>query len=334
MRKLGKGDIKLGRQKVADFDLEYPDLPAYIRALSEAGTPWASCMHDPGYGPKLAPFLPQLMEVAPPAVIVTHRPGSFESGDWAMDAGAAPARHVETPYLPYASTPQENRGRRVVGMTGRYINNKGQPTLVAAAAEGLLPLGWDVAIGGASPLGAGPNHTFLTFESLTGKHYKYEGYRQGNGNVTTGDPWRVSVWGNVIDYDGPYDDGVSYSTHHGIHVNATEVGFSGAGSLEYSDLEAIDAGCLLVLPTHRNQGQAYVASEYELTKCANAELSPIDDARRETIENLARAVTHSAEQWSDQPGASTIREANRQATRDLNHPGRYAEKILAAVAGE
>lgn len=335
MRRLGKGDIKLGRQKVADHDLEYSDVPDYIRALSESKTPWATCMHDPGYGPKLAPFLPQLMELAPPSLIMAHRPGSVESGQWAATEAATLIRVETTPHLPYASRPVKNTAGRVVGMTGRYINNKGQPTIIGLAAEGLLPprpkgSQWRVAVGGASPLGAGPNHTFLSFESLT-QRYGLPGERQGNGNVTTGDPWAVySQEGPLlVSYDGPYDDAVEYSAReHAVHVNATEVGFAGAGSLEYADLEAVDAGCLLVVPEHRNVDGAYVARSYELSQCLNAELHPITERRRATLESLSRAVSDAALSWEDERDLEQAVEMNLATMWERSDPAAYARKVL------
>ncbi len=372
MRKLGKGDIKIGRQRIADHEIEYLDVPEYIRALSESKTPWGTCMHDPGYGRKLAPFLPQLLELATPSVIMTHRPQSLESAQWAIDEAGLeeeatiqgweehPLHEVRTPFLPYVSRPLENTADHTFGMTGRYINNKGQPTLVGLAATGRVPAGWTVRIGGASPLGAGPNHTFLTYESLTVTHYDYPGKREGNGNVTTGDPWEVP---GIAAYDGPYDDAVDYSARaHAVHVNATEVGFSGVGSLEYADLEAVDAGCLLVLPHHRNVPEvsptratrglthsdtrgitdpgahppedspiegAYVASEYDLVKCLNAELYPIDLARTQTLSNLAEACRLAANDWTDTKRRASIVDYNQSVMRELSDPKKYAELVLS-----
>jgi hypothetical protein len=327
MRKLGKGDIKAGRQRVADHELEYTDVPEYIRALSESETPWGTCMHDPGYGRKLAPFLPQLLELAAPSVIMTHRPQSLESATWAFEeAGADDAHEVRTLHLPYSSQhSRNNTAERTFGMTGRYINNKGQPTLIGLAATGGIPEGWNVRVGGASPLGAGPNHTFLTYESLTDRHFDFTGKREGNGNVTTGDPWSVEG----IAYDGPYDDAVEYSARaHSVHVNATEVGFSGEGSLEYADLEAVDAGCLLVLPHHRNVDGAYGARDYTLSKCLNAELYPLDDARLATLGALSLACYEAAADWEDPDMRRTITEGNRAVMGAMSNPKKYAELVL------
>ena len=333
MRKLGRGDIKLGRQRVADHDLEYADVPDYIRALSESETPWATCMHDPGYGPKLAPYLPQLFELAPPNLIMTHRPGSYESGAWAMDEASTLIPFFETAHLPYASRPQANTSKRTLGMTGRYINNKGQPTLIGLAANNMLPEGWRVKIGGASPLGSGPNHTFLSFESLR-ERYGFGGVRLGNGNVTTGDPWEIQrPDGTVlVAYDGPYDDAVTYSAReHSVHVNATEVGFSGAGSLEYADLEAVDAGCLLVVPDHRNVDGAYRARRYDLEKCLNAELHPLTPPRLATLESLARGVFAATEDWEDPDLREEITQENLATMWERSDPEVYARRVLSGA---
>jgi hypothetical protein len=209
-------------------------------------------------------------------------------------------------------------------MLGRYINNKGQPTLVAVAAEGMMPESWEVCIDGASPLGAGPNHTYLTFEALRDR-YNFPGTREGNGNVTTGDPWRFI---GLAQYRGPYDDPIEASLRHGIHVNATEVGFSGPGSLEYADLEGLASGAVLVVPTHRNVGDVFQAHTYELTKCANAELRPLDEPRRATLASLSEALLRGAYVAESAPEARAQSEHNFALAQEHNDPRRYAERIL------
>jgi len=216
-------------------------------------------------------------------------------------------------------------------MTGRYINNKGQPTLIGLAANGMVPEGWEVSVGGASPLGAGPNHTFLTYESLTSR-YGYTGFREGNGNVTTGDPWQVFSDGEKtpISYDGPYDNAVEYSaSEHAVHVNATEVGFSGAGSLEYADLDAVDALCLLVVPDHRNVDGAYVARGYTLSQCLNAELHPLNAKRIATLESLSSAVREATLDWEDLKTRGQVTDMNMATLWERSDPEVYARLVLS-----
>jgi hypothetical protein len=297
-------------------------------------------MHDPGYGPKLAPFLSQLLEVAPPSLVVTHRDGALESADWAVEesgiwlgAEAAgveghPLHTILIRHLPFAFEPSPRKEwPRVAGMTGRYINNKGQPTLLGLAAYGGLPAGWRAEVGGASPLGAGPNHTFLTFEAMT--KMGFPGERQGNGNVTTGDPWAAyRPEGPLLaSYDGPYADGQEYSLRHGVHVNATEAGFSGRGSLEYADLEALASGALLVLPTHRNATGQYLAHEYELSKCLNAELAPLGPEREATLQALAVALAAAARE-AESRDPRGIAEENWDLALSLSDPATYAAAVL------
>ncbi len=329
MRKIGGGDIKRGRETVRSLDVEYPDLPEYIRALSESGTPWATCMHDPGYDFRHAPFLPQLMELAPPSLVVTHRDGSLESGAWAW-GGALP--HLRRDWLPYAFEPAvRTEWPRVAGMLGRYINNKGQPTLMSVALAGGLPPGWRACADGSSPIGAGPNHTFLTFESFL--RAGFPGERPGNGNVTTGEPWEVRSPGGspLARYGGPYDDGVAASAHHGVHVSATEASFSGPGSLEYADLEAAASGALLALPDHRDLRGDYAAVRYELTQCANAEMGAWTEARVRTREQLSRALHLAADVVSDERQRVLWAGWNYDAMRRLNDPRAYAEAILGGA---
>ncbi len=149
-------------------------------------------------------------------------------------------------------------------------------------------------------------------------------------------------------------------------MNATEVGFSGAGSLEYSDLEAVDAGCLLVLPTHRNTRDlthpgpeasptrasrglthpeprgpeaspidgthgAYAAREFELSKCLNAELFPLGPEREATLKSLAEACELAAGDWEDLHAREAIREYNLERMREVSDPRKYAELVLESA---
>lgn len=331
LRKIGMGDIKVGRDALQRGTVKYEELPPYIDALANLqDQKIAITLHDPGYGFRLAPFLQDFMLHVQPDIIVTHRDGSLESAAW---AGVGQDEEVRIPHLPYEPVGSRDQVRptsRVIGMTGRYINNKGQPTLALVAALGMLPKGFSVDIAGASPLGAGPNHTFLTFEGLT-KEYGFKGKREGS-DVTRGWPWRASRDKQWVSYTGPYDDPMVPLSTFGIHVNGTDAAFSGSGSIEYSTLEAMDAGCIIICPTTQDpkEGRPY-ALTFEIEKLANAELKPVDDERRKTAENLAKALTAAAWIEDTKEGAYTKRKENYDVIDEWHDPARYARKVLEAL---
>lgn len=336
MRAEGEGDIKKGREEVRLRDFPRHMLPPYIKALASlVGKKIAITLHDPGYGFRLAPFLEYFMDEVSPDLVVTHRDGSLASAQWAFTEYQP--KEVRIPHLPYEPAgprPREEKMSRVVGMTGRYINNKGQPTLALAAALDYLSRGWTVEIAGASPLGAGPNHTFLTFEGLT-TLYGYSGHRDG-ADVTRGWPWdaakKDSRGTSRVRYVGPYDDPLAACSRLGVHVNATDGAFSGVGSIEYSTLEAMDAGCLVVIPkTAVPEVGAPEAHTFKIEKLANAELSPVDEARRATADNLGVALADAADVLCQDGYAEDLAKENYSVIDEYHDPARYARALLEAL---
>lgn len=328
MRLLGEGEIKDGRALVLEEELSLDELPWYARALAAYDKPTAWVLHDPGYGTRLAPFLGHLVRYAPPRLVVTHREGALRSAEW---AGVAQDSELRIPHLPYRwRGPREHSSwPRVIGTTGRYINNKGQPTLALAAALEETPEGWQVEVAGASPLGAGPNHTFLTYEGLT-KRYGWEGRREGL-DVTRGWPWQASKGKRQVTYAGPYLDPLDAAARFGVHVNATDPAFSGPGSVEYTTLEAMDAGCMVVVPDLAVPEEgAPLAALFRVEKLANAELHPVDEARERTAKSLADAAWRVSAGCDDAAKAQMARH-NYDLLDEYHAPERYAARIVEAL---
>lgn len=334
LRKLGGGDIKEGRD-IIQGPPDFEELPPYIQALAQLkGKKIGITLHDPGYMPRLAPFLKHFVEWVKPDFAITHRDGSYESARWA----GLTCPEVRIEHLPYPVGRWEPwdkarfRDPRV-GTTGRYINNKGQPTLFLAAALGHLPPNSDVASLGASPLGAGPNHTYLSFEGLT-KRWGWVGTRDG-GDVTRGWQWRAkSMDGTKAAYLGPYMSAVDALRPFAIHVCMTDPAFSGTGSLEYAQLEAVTAGCLLVMHESRvpKRGAPTFFEVEHLVKLANAELWPVDEDRRKTAHALGRAVTHAVEFVKSSPLTAEKRaRANFETVRQHHQPRDYAARVIEAL---
>lgn len=330
LKKLGDGDIKVGRDLVKDGAIEDKDLPPYIDALAYQGPDKKIIftLHDPWYGPRHAPFLEYLLDYVAPDAAVTHRAGAIESIAWTGKT----MKEIRVPHLPYRRAAiGPNERQRTIGATGRYINNKGQPTLVLAAALRKTPEDWEVKIGGASSLGGGPNHTFLTFEGLTKMGWKGHRENRIEADVLRGWPWQVSDEYFSISYVGPYENPVEFCRGLGVHVNATDPAFSGSGSVEYSTLEAMDAGCAIVLPQSAMPGVgAPEAFPFVVEKLTNSELTRITEERMATVENMSEAIWDAAVA-SDEGAVESMAEMNYRVLEEYHAPKRYVEKVLEGL---
>lgn len=196
---------------------ERGEKPFYLQALEKVDTPVVTGIHSPWpnfYGKY--PFFraSELIDRA--------------RGYWTYDTMPFP------PYvrrLPNAWEP----GRSVV-ITGRCSPVKGQLVIARLADQ----IGCDVTIAGKSEQFASKN--------LHGQLTKRFGIT--SGEVKTNHPWEIRTpKGWVIRYHGEYDDLAEVLAGHSVHLNLTDVpGFAAPGHLEYSTLEALDAGLRCIVP--------------------------------------------------------------------------------------
>lgn len=244
--------------------------PYYILALTQTRTPWMTVLHDTRYTDSIAPYLHECLTAGPfTGVSIQHQYNCYEMN--AKELGGLLRVVQPWPWLPYerapAATEEVTRLARF-GILGRIAANKGQPTLMSIADE--LPPGWEVLVAGNEPGGMGACVTYLAWEGLT-RTRGWTGFREGNGKRPANDeaniggdpppadvfnygdklkcwPFYVRKGQNAIRYIGPYEDGVETLRSCAVSVNLTSPDFS--RTLEYTTLEAIDAGCVIVTPQH------------------------------------------------------------------------------------
>lgn len=255
------------------------DVPEYIQALGRTTTPWLTILHAPQYDPKRAPYLRECLSAGKfTGTVIEHQPGSYESGEWAF-AGRI-TKIQQWPWLPYRRKSDVDTSvprYRMIGMTGRMIPNKG-PAVLAYHAD-RFPEGWRTRLHGAESGGRGPAVSFGIYEALA-RFHGWSGARTGRpGNPydelnNSGDkihawPWWLQKDGRVLEYVATYDDPFRVWQEIAVAVNLTQKKF--AVGLEYTMLEAMDAGAAVVMPaycfsrTGREQYTAWTLDRYETT---------------------------------------------------------------------
>lgn len=249
------------QDKEAAKDKAYlqPDVPDYLSALADTRTPFIFALHGNNYPPSEVPYVQQLLEL--PNFLgraVTHSPTSPDLSrhlwpDTAFTVSPLPYRMRTTPDDETLAGPSDAEH---VGITGRYITTKGHHALGMAAALDLMPSADRVQLWGASSLSLAASATYKTFEAMVlGKPMTLPGVRHGvikpgERTETGGDVIRPYLWevtapgGTQVEYKGGYEDGFAACANLNVHVDLTASDFS--DGMEYSQFEAIDAGCMQV----------------------------------------------------------------------------------------
>jgi hypothetical protein len=230
-------------------------LPEYVDALCRTKTPWTTALHGSFYPGKDIPFVPQLLESPSRGrLLVTMSEDSanesndlFKSMEWIKG---------QMPYIPQFDIDAPVTNECIVGTSGRFIYNKGQPLIALSGT--LLPEHVTVEVWGSCSVGLGPSPTFLVYELLkdhfgakVARHATKIDLSKGiDGNIITPYPWDARVEGHaLIRYLGNYVNSAAIAKRFRVHMNLTAYNFA-RGLVEYSTLEAADAGALCVVPKH------------------------------------------------------------------------------------
>jgi len=349
LRAMEGGDLKRARERVLHGDVDFEELPPYIQAIADLKhAKWAAVMHAPQYQFSKAPLLSRFLHNVPPGLLVCQKPGALESADW---TGENDHDVLFYPYLPYTlrSARLRESWPRVAGAAGRFITNKGLPTL--AAITDLLPAGWDSELWGAGPAGAGANHTFLCYEGLV-TQLGFEGYREGQnvtgdsignrGDVLGAWKWSASKFTHgtgkhTCSYMGGYTERDDIYSRLGVYVNFTDPDFCGKGN-EYTHLEAMDSGCVAVVGDSCQpvSAKTYDAVSIEpfsgpLTLGASRGTNFFSrPGEREVAQHLADAVAQGCSIAEDPALAAVYAERCREEVTTLNSPLKWAESVLHA----
>lgn len=322
------------------------ELPKYAEVLAKTKTPWMTILHAPQYDKKRAPYLDRVLEAGNfTGVVIEHQGKSYESGAWAFDGRIKLVQ--PWPWLPYSRHTEPSTVQRgwKVGLGGRMTPNKGSATL-AYVSDG-FPSHLTTHLFGTESGGAAPASSYFLWEALT-KNGNWRGVRRGEqtepdewGNY--GDkiycwPWWVAqeneLGNHIIEFTAGYDNQFDAWAECAIGVNLTGSNF--AVGLEYTSLEAMDAGCAIILPAYsleRTGSQQYAATPLEKYS-ASITIDPEKGFRThkfdpEVGQELVEAV-RSVDQTIRDGGHDP--KVNWKALDDYHDPQFLAGKILELTA--
>lgn len=303
--------------------------PWYIEVLGETTTRWISGLHGNFYTPQKAPFLGELLNTGNRSrLMYTNSPSSLESANPLIRQ-----TQWEPIHLPYELKIEDDAPlppKETIGMTGRFIFNKGQPSLALAAS--MLDPRITTEIWGACSAGLGPSPTFVTFEGMINLDPASQRRRYGNdpldktgmgGNIVASYMWDFKYsGGQVVRYLGVYDTPTDVTKRMGLHLGLTVANFSG-GLVEFASLEAMDAGSMsMVLPNVSHPD--YVQSV--LDPQPNWPGVPKQLKQMETLKPMADRINAYLDITDDQRRA--VRDFNRAAIRRNNDPANVAARIV------
>lgn len=195
-------------------------------------------------------------------------------------------------------------GRLRVGFHGRLAPDKGVAHVAALARHCHA----DVCIHGASP-GGGMPYAFGLQETYLGQRRPAE------------KPWHTTYGSGSVTYCGPFADGFEVASHHDVHVSATRRGFS--GGTEIALLEAIDAGCRIVVPNHMVEP----TTQHELHQWTYEwEPRGLKTALRDELTSLTAATRAALAAVNYDPAP------NRRTVQARHNPARLAREFFSVVA--
>jgi hypothetical protein len=333
------------RGKIGRFGEKYikPDaLPMYLEVLRDARVPWTSALHGPQYDRARAPFIQELLGLDTfTGVLLTPQAGFFNErlGDVKV------IEHRGLPYTAIRDIDAKYPTQKIFGMTGRCVGNKGQQ-LLAALADELKP-GWNVDLYGAGAVGLGPCFTYRLLQALRtiGAEGELEGGdtdpKTGKRRALKPERWKAKTeGGRVVRYRGNYEDAIATAGKFAVHLLLTDKEFS-YGEIEFAGLEALDAGCVPVYPSHSLGAAPYEVFELEKfvipppVRANNAEKTDyvaMDAMDPDVIKEVLEKTTEAAE-FVEADGPERIEQVrhNRELLLSHHDPKIMAQRFLDEV---
>ena len=311
-------------------------LPEYVDALRRTTARWTTALHGSFYPERDIPFVPQLLESPSRGkILVTMSEDSaresnelFASMQWVKGP---------MPYIPKFDVDAPITDEWIVGTSGRFIYNKGQPLVALAGA--FLPEHVTVEVWGSCSVGLGPSPTYIVYEILK-NDFKAQAVRYAtkidpdkyngsvDGNIITPYPWDARVDGKaLVRYLGNYTDSAAIAARFRVHMNLTAHNFA-RGLVEYSSLEAADAGAMCIVPGHLSDPQFRMMVLDWYTK------SPTQSrlGKEEGLE-IVRKVADAFMTCLEIPDSERLEIArhNRSVLRTRNDPRKTAEVMIESA---
>jgi hypothetical protein len=309
-----------------------PGLPDYVSILEHINKPFTTALHGNNYPPKEVQFAPRLLALSNfTGTAVTYSPTSpnlsqnlWPDVTWLESPLPYQMETDVCDALPYGDA---------VGITGRFIPNKGHQLL--ALITGTDRVLHDTELWGACSVGAGPSQTYRAFEALV-VELGLEGKRYGNEQWTYpsgGDVIRPYLWdvvaksGYTIQYKGPYEEPVSTCSRLRIHCDFTGARFS--DGMEFSQFEAIDAGCLQV-SVESMWNTAFQGEVIPAIDVIPGEPKILNtDVGRRLMDTAAEAIN--AQLAVNDTERHRVARHNRQVLADIHDPAKIATTFLRAL---
>lgn len=335
--------------------LKKKQLPQYVYWLRDSGKPFLTALMGPQYDAKQwhADFVGEVLALPNFVPIIATSANRFRSTNEALMSDRLTFVKHPLPYAPKFAVDQPLSERQgVVGFTGRMMPNLGPQLLAAAAREIHAP---SIELWGSASVGLGANATYILWKHMieggwTGERLAhklkcsqckkdYDGARIPPGGITcecgyvlNGEirpsPWWVQKDGKQVAYFGAFPDDGDVCRRFDVHVDLTARTYSHS-LVKYTSLEAIDAGCIPVLPTHLNTDE-YATFPVDLGQ--KGDPKSITMIERDKANEQLSAVTqacNAALELSDADRAQAIA-YNRWNLRDKNDPASFLRTWLAA----
>jgi hypothetical protein len=329
-------EIKVPSHDKAALKIGEGALPEYVSALRETKTRWTTALHGSFYPERDIPFVRQLLESESRGskLVTMSDDSASESNDLFKDMEWIKGT---MPYIPQCAIDDPIPTGKIVGTSGRFIYNKGQPVIALAGAQ--LPSDVTVEIWGSCSVGLGPSPTYIVYEMLRdfygaqvvrySKNTEAEkAHPKADGNIITPYPWDARIPDKaLVRYLGNYTDPIAIAKRFRVHMNLTSYNFA-RGLVEYSSLEAADAGAMCVVPGHLSDPQ-FRMLVLDWYKSSPTQGRLVKDEGQEIVNKVVEAFNTCLE-ISDADRVA-IAQHNREVLRTRNDPRKSAEILIESA---
>lgn len=361
--------IVLDQVKTAYQDkkaIDRGDDPFYIESLAMTDVPFCSALHGKYYWeshetPKGrrpiqgTPFIRDLLSLSNFTGFLLDHARDFDSNCEILRK-LAPAENRAKLALPYRLNVTDDWAMKTeqrqytIGCNGRITGAKNRG-LIWRALNTIGAKG-SVVFRGASSVTNSACEAYLIYKRM--HDIGYRGWREetnadtGLGPVQRPLPWTVEKEGLRFEFNGAFDSVWKGFGDMQVHLSVTDCGFSG-GLLEFSTLEAMDAGCICIITKE-------FLPDYPLTtgpfgSVGDSSVGPPpgivvmdigvefgeskkfqEESGELFCEQLARALDEAACMYSDPNRRRELVAANREWIRKHCDPKQHAAAILEGVA--